>query len=263
MAQPSSLVAPDHEPVFVAAARKFNVFILVRAANPLAFRFYGKSGYYPKRLDIKAKTAKTDIGKYVLAGLVVSPDVHPGAFGGRDMEGVRKNWKESLGPIWIPQPGETRMYLPAGKQYTVEMNTEHPHYGALVFTPTGLLTARQYVCGDYDLYGLVNAANPSDHYFVTEKMLGAAHVRTPELRDVQYFLNRKLGLPLIQHGAQESYLTHQEEPVVVFEPGGATKVLAGKTEIENYYANVLKGRNTFDLKHSSQPGSGPGNWKKV
>lgn len=262
MAQTESLVAPEHAPAFVSAARQFDVYILVRAANPQAFRFYNKSGYYPKRLDIKAKTAKTDLGKYVLAGLVVSPEVHPGAFGDRDKKGVLKNWEQSLDAIWIPKPGETRAYLPAGKRYSVEMNPEHRHYGVLAYHSTSLLTQKLYVCGDYDLYGLVSAKNPAVHYFVTETMLNNNHVRTPELRDVQYYLNRQLGMALIQHGAQESYLEHQDEPVVVFTPDGKILLLENKAQIEKFYQEKLGGRKAFDSKHPENASSGPGLWKR-
>lgn len=260
----ASLIAPEHETAFRQAARQFDVFILVRAANPKSFRFYNKRGYYPKRLDIKAKTAKLDIGRYVLAGLVVSPEVHPGAFGDRDPAGVKKNWQQSLEKIYIPQAGKPiPAYLPSGKLYSVEMDPSHEHYGALFFTSYGLATKKLFVCGDYDLYGLISAKNPSVHHFVLEKMIGADHTRSPELRDVQYFLNRTLGLPLIQHGAQESFLEHQEEPVLVFEPGGRAHVLPDKASIEKFYAEVLQGRKTFDLKHGGTPQSGPGLWKRA
>jgi len=179
--QPADLIDPRHTRVFLLAAKHFPVYILVRGANPLAFRFYGQPGYYPKRLDIKAKTAKQDLGRYVLGGLVVSPYIHPGAFGGRDMQGVKKNWEESLSVI---HSGEGRMYLPAGKHYMVEMDPNHKHYGVLYLCKSGLTTHKQYICGDYDLYGLISAKAPGVHEFVMEERLGNKHVRTPELLDV-------------------------------------------------------------------------------
>lgn len=63
-------------------------------------RFYGLPGYYPKPLNIKAKTATTDVGNYQLAGLVASPEIHPTAFGGRDFSDVIRLWEKSL-PISI------------------------------------------------------------------------------------------------------------------------------------------------------------------
>lgn len=258
----SELMDPQHERVFQSAAAHFKVFILVRGANPKSFRFYKQSGYYPKRLDIKAKTAKLDSAPYILGGLVVSPEIHPGVFGGRDMKCVRKNWEESLDVIYIPKLGEHRAYMPAGKSYAVETDPSHKHYGVLYYSKSGLITQKLYVCGDYDLYGLISAADPQVHFFVMEEMLGNKHVRSPELRDVQYYLNRQFGLPLIQHGAQESYLEHQDEPVVVFEPDGKTKILPGKAAIEAYYATMLQGRQAFDSKHPEKAKPAKGLWKK-
>lgn len=258
---PLELTDPRHTRVFLQAAKHFQVYILVRGANPKAFRFYGLPGYYPKRLDVKAKTAKQDIGQYQLGGLVVDPNIHPAAFGNRDMEGVKKNWRESLDVIHTGGPHRT--YLPAGKHYMVETDPNHKHYGALYLCKSGLTTAKLFICGDYDLYGLIPAKNPKTHEFVTEERLGNKHVRTKELLDVQIYLNRLFGMPLIQHGAQESYLSHQDEPVVAFEPGGAVVVLNGKQAIESYYATKLQGRQAFDSKHPENAHPSHGLWKRT
>ena len=257
----SKYVAPEHAQVFLRAAKTFQVWIMVRVSNQMAWRFYRGTGYWPKRLDIKAKTAMIDLGVYELAGLVADPNIHPGAFGGRNMQDVRKLWQETLPHIYVQQPGETRTYLPHGKLYSVEPDRKHKHYGCLYFTKYGLISNKLFVCGDYDLYGLVSAKDPGQHLFVEETMLGKDHVRTPELRDVQYFLNRELGAPLIQHGAQESFLLHQDERVVVFWPDGVTATEAkDKQEIEELsglFPRSLAGRRTKRPRQRSRiPGSG-------
>jgi len=185
------------------------------------------------------------------------------AFGSRDMQSVRNNWDQTLDAIYLPKPDENRMYLPAGKRYAVEIDPKHKHYGALYLCKSGLTTNKFYICGDYDLYGLVSANSPKLHEFVTEERLGNKHVRSPELLDVQIFLNRRFGLPLIQHGAQESYLTHQDEPVICFEPDGNTTVLPDKSAIETYYAQKLKGRQAFDANHPENAQASRGLWKKT
>lgn len=86
----TDLMDPQHERVFQAAATQFTVVFLVRGANPKSFRFYQQSDYYPKRLDIKAKTARIDAAPFILGSLVDSPVIYPGVFGGRDMQGVKK-----------------------------------------------------------------------------------------------------------------------------------------------------------------------------
>lgn len=252
----SEMIDPRHTRVFLLAAKHYDVFILVRAANPQAFRFYGVNGYQPKRLDIKAKTAKIDIGRYQLAGLVVDPTIHPNAFGGRDMGGVMRNWQETLPVVYTPTAGQPRTYLPGGKFYMVESDQNHKHYGALYLCHGGLTTAKRYICGDYDLYAIVPAKNPNSHEFVVEQRLNQVHARTPEFVDVQNFLNRNFGLPLVQHGAQESYLAHQDEPILAFEPGGQFLVLPNKAAIENYYATRLQGRRPHDAHDPANPSRG-------
>jgi hypothetical protein len=256
-----SYIAPEHERIFKQAARTYEVWILVRESNPKAWRFYDRDGYYPKRLDIKAKTAKKDLPPYELAGLVPNPETHPGAFGDRNLGKVHEYWKATLPHVYIPAPGENRVYLPAGKLYSVESDPRHKHYGCLYFTLYGLASKKLFICGDYDLYGLISAKDPSQHLFVEETMLGQPHARTPELRDVQYFLNRELGAPLIQHGAQESFMSHQEEGVVIFWPDGNQVTYANnKKEIEELYRGLFQGRPAHQA--GTPADSAHGRWNK-
>ena len=255
----SELIYPGHVSVFKEAAKVYKVYILVRGTNPKSFRFFNQpTRYSPKRLDIKAKTAKIDFDPYILGGLVVSPEIHPGVFGDRDMKSVRQHWKASLDVIYMPKPGELRAYMPAGKSYAVEMDPNHKHYGVLYYSSSGLITQKLYVCGDYDLYGLAPAVHPEVNTYVNEKMLHTTHHRSPQLFDVQNYVNNRLGFPLIRHGAQDNYLKHQDEPVVAFEPDGTTIILIGKAAIEAYYATTLHGRKAFDSNHpeTAKPANG-------
>ncbi len=255
-------VAPEHERIFKLAARTYDVWILVRESNPKAWRFYDRDGYYPKRLDVKAKTAKKDLHPYELAGLVANPRTHPNAFGDRDMNDVRRCWDKTLPHVYIPGPGENRVYLPAGKLYAVESDPDHKHYGCLYYTLYGLASKKLFVCGDYDLYGLISAKDPAQHLFVEETMLGQPHARTPELRDVQYFLNREMGAALIQHGAQESFMSHQDEGVIIFWPDGSKVTYAkDKKEIEDLYRTEFGGRPAHQAGAPVKPARG--RWKQA
>lgn len=251
-------MAPEHEVAFKEAAKRYKVWILLRAANADSRRYIGLKGYVPKRLDCKAKTAKKDLGKYKLAGLVVDPTIHPGAFGGRD---VIKYWNDFLPRLWKPAPGERRMYLPPGKLYTVQMDPEHEHYGCVAFTGFGLATKLQYIYGDYDLYGIVSERDPSSHVFVAETRLGVPHTRTPELFDVQHYLNRAMGIPMVLHGAQESYSPHTDEDILIFWPDGVkVEERCGKAQIEEFYSTQLARRAVPGDGRSAQPHAGL--WKR-
>lgn len=90
-------------------------------------------------------------------------------------------------------------------------------------------------------------------------MRDSKHVRSPELRDVQYYLNRELGIPMIQHGAQESFLEHQEDKVIAFHPDGKTvTLLNSKSEIDAFYQKELGGRQAAGKNVPKGPAGG--NW---
>jgi hypothetical protein len=254
-------IAPEHIPAFQKAAKRWAVWILVRSSNPASRQYIGKPGYVPKRLDCKAKTAKIDRPPHRLAGLVASPEIHPLAFGGRD---VLKEWRDFQKYLYVPVPGQPRMYLPAGKPYTIESDRRHVHYGCVIFTRYGLSTDKNFIYGDYDLYAIVSEKDPTNNVFVEETRLHAdmPHNRSPELFDVQHFLNRELGVPMILHGTQETYSEHTEDEIVLFWPDGVTITEAkGKAEIAELYKTTFQGRQAHGKGTPTQPHKGQ--WKRV
>jgi len=265
MANPEKYLAAEHVSLFREAAKRWQVWILVRSQNPASKQYIGRGGYIPKRLDCKAKTAKFDVpkkppypGMYKLAGLVADPTIHPQAFRGDALT----FWNKFLPHVYVPKPGEQRTYLPAGILYSIELEPSHEHYGCVYFTSFGLATKKLFVYGDYDLYGLVSAKDPSVNLFVEEIRLGEKHSRSPEFFDVQHYLNSRMGVPMIQHGAQESYSAHTDEEVLIFWPDGITVSEAhSKAEIEAFYSSILGGRQTHQAGASSQTASGL--WKKA
>ena len=236
-------VEAAHIAVFKMAAKHFKVWILVRSINSAARRFIGRSGYQPKRLDCKAKTAKFDIPPYELAGLVVSPEIHPSAYS--NLVDAMRYWDLFRPLVYDPFAEGQRPYLPAGKLYIIERDAQHQHYGAVAFTLFGLSTKRLYVFGDYDLYGIVAEANPDQNIFIEEERLNMPHARGKELFDVQHFLNNRIGCPMIQHGSQEKFSPHTDEDIVIFWPDGQTVTeVQGKAAIEQLYRDTFKGRKT-------------------
>ena len=61
--------------IFSDAARQFQVWILVRQANPASLKCVGRARCVSKRLDCKAKTADLDPGGEQLPGPEVDPTV--------------------------------------------------------------------------------------------------------------------------------------------------------------------------------------------
>lgn len=243
---------------FSAAAKWFNVYILVRRTNQMSLQYVGKPGFVPKRLDCKAKTADCDYvhpqyGPKMVAGLVVdSTTTGRDAFtSGRKYDSATLEWRgfaaTMLDPAVLTLEGQKAVtYVPNGKFYFVDLNPASARFGCVKFTSGSLLTAGKYIHGDYDLYGIVRADDPSRNVGVTETRLGQKHVRSPEFFDVQNYVNRLLGVPMVLHGAQEGYgAEHSDEGVDVFTPDGKMFGAENKAEIARLYATTFTGRQLF------------------
>lgn len=248
----------DQASVFKAAARHFDVYILVRRTNPASLAYVGRAGFAPKRLDCKAKTADRDVhlpgrGRIQCAGLVVDPTVTgPGAFSaGGKFEKALKEWArfsaKQLTDELRSWEGQQRLtYVPRGGLYFVDLDPDSPRHGCVKFTSSSLISAAQHVHGDFDLYGIVPARDPATNVRVEERRLGYRHARSPEFLDVQIYVNRRLGVPMVLHGAQESYAsTHEEDALDVFHPDGRVTAAEGASEIARLYSTLFEGRKLF------------------
>src|SRR5882724_9163351 len=81
--------------IFLDAARRFQVWILVRRTNRASLEYIGKPGFVPKPIDCKAKTADENIGRYKLAGLVIDPTGREAAFKPERFQDAVKCWKDT------------------------------------------------------------------------------------------------------------------------------------------------------------------------
>lgn len=269
---PPARMLPEHERVFLTAAKHFNVFILVRRTNLASMKYIADHGFSAKRLDCKAKTADRDVdlhgvGLIECAGLVADPTIL-----GRAAYDSDKKYHSALA-IWE----EFRMehlherirtlegqqsvgIVPEGKQYFVDLAPGSPRHGCLKYTQ-GLLTAGKYIHGDFDLYGIVPADHPEDNIAVFEMRQGQKHARSPQFMDVQMFVNSRVGKPMILHGAQDTYAEqHSDEAIDIFEPNGAIGGAESLEQIEWWYAHRFKGRKLFrktDQRHFGYDGATP------
>lgn len=262
---------PSDAEAFAKAAGWFKLYILVRATNPASLPYMSLAGYSAKRLDCKAKTADVNVmiggRQYETAGLVVCPDVvGPSAYSGGKYAKAVEEWKKFAPKVAAGIYGAggkpTKTYFPNGGLYGVQMDPSHKHYGCVMFASNSLVAAAGYVHGDYDLYAIVDAANPTETVFVSETRLEEKHVRSRELLDVQMFINRHLGRPMVLHGDQEKYAAHSDEEVYSFFPDGrTTQTLNGKAAVEAFYATTLGGRKTGGAGATLQPAGGF--WRRV
>ena len=242
---------------FRDAAKFYNVWILVRASNKEAKKFIGCPGFVPKRLDCKAKTADRNVairglpGAAQTGGLVVDPLLDDMAL--RDaFESPKKHerairyWREFEGLCYIPKPGEKLLWFPGGKLYSVQVDRSHPHYGCVIFSSSSNAAAGSYIHSDYDLYGIVRADDPASNVRVKETRLGQVHSRGRELFDIQHFLNKRMGVPMIQHGEQEKYSDDMDDTLDVFWPDRVTVTEErGAPAIRKLYQTTFQGRPLY------------------
>jgi hypothetical protein len=249
---------PEHAQAFREAARIFDVYILVRRTNLASLAHVGAADCVPKRLDCKAKTADQDYvhpqhGPKKVAGLVVDPTLTgPAAFAtGKKHASALKEWAKfsatMLHPAMAtPEGQKAKTYIPGGGLYFVDLDPKSPRFGCVKFTSSSLISAGKYIHGDFDLYGVVPAGNPSRNVAVQEMRLGQHHARSPEFFDVQHYVNRRIGVPMVLHGAQEAYAEeHSDEGVDVFAPDGRVFGVENQAQLMGLYEGTFRGRKLF------------------
>ena len=249
---------PEHIMAFQDAAEHFNVYILVRQTNLASLQHIGQGHAVPKPLDCKPKTADLDVllptGTKKVAGLVVNPEiVGSAAFNGVKYGKALSEWQRFAKTMIRPEVATFEKQKKAkwivGGRYLVDLDPASERYGALKLTPTGLTTAAKYIHGDFDLYGIIPAADPSRNIRVMEERLGQKHARSPEFFDVQHYVNRRIGVPMIQHGAAEAYEEeHAEEGIDIFHPDRRISMVNGSTELAALYVTLFGSRKLFTKK---------------
>jgi hypothetical protein len=256
--------------VFSAAAVRFKVWILVRRSNVAAKQYIGEPKYTPKRLDCKAKTADRDtevpgLGTKKTAGLVVDPTL-PGFHTAFDT--VRKYhsalaiWDKFKYQCYLPAPGDPALtWYPKGKVYSVQLDQNHVHYGCALFSQSSLISAAKYIHSDYDLYAIVHRDDPTSNVRVTEQRLGQNHSRGREFLDLQIWVNRNMGVPMVLHGDQEKYSDDTDDKVDVFWPDGKISEAYGSEAIRKLYEQTFQGRKLYGPGEKPQPFFG--RWEQI
>jgi len=215
--------------VFREAARKFEVWIVVRQSNPRSEPYIGRGDCLPKPIECKAKTADVEVarGKYT-AGLVVSPEVHPRAFGPGKLQDALKVWKEFA----------LRRLHPRGK-YAVEMRRESPYYGCVML-------GGKYLYSDYDLYDIIDPRNPFDRTGFKGRIRGRLNFHGPFFKPVMQFINARIRSGrnrawMIQHGEQVQ-LGHEEKGEYdIFGPGGEVEKASSNPSLQVWFQFTFGG----------------------
>ncbi|ARU57193.1 hypothetical protein OLMES_3151 [Oleiphilus messinensis] len=259
---------------FKEAARYFDHIILVRATNEFSLPFVSRPGFRPKPIDCKPKTASVhsfaSTGLHIkCAGLVVDPTLLPHAFTGQKGTAALQCWEKfTAGRSADEKRRKVFTRRNDAGFYAVDTDTMSPYFGCLMLTDMSLprrdfsLTQQasrnfkaaqlSYIHGDYDLYGLIDVAHVSQVFTETktrrlaekhvsdEELFGMKSFHSPIFHDVQTFLNAAIGVPMIQHGSQDTF-GHSDEKLYVFTPvGGVFVVDENEESIRAIYRHVFR-----------------------
>src|SRR5580692_5097778 len=171
----SDYMRPIDIKAFQDAAKRFNIWILLRASNPAGKQLIGLRGYVPKRIDCKAKTADSNVtlpdvpGLKKTAGLVVNPEIKGMLAAFKDPKDIVKEWLKFKPLCYFPKAGPLPPWLPEGKQYSVQMDPANERYGCVLFSISSNRAAASYIHSDYDLYAIVAGSDPSINVRVADQ----------------------------------------------------------------------------------------------
>lgn len=235
---------PQDRTVFAAAARDLGVWILVRRTNPASLPYIGRALYVPKPIDCKAKTADRDPvrpggrGVYRLGGLVADPTLVPEAF-------VPGKYEKAL-EIWAEFKAEHIDIQRGPHRYAVVTDKRLKHYGAVTRND-------KYIHGDYDLYDVVDPAQPSRNLALVGQLLGQPHMRGPRLQRVMDYVNGRIGADMVQHGGEYQYAGHSDQVLDVFGPTGQSGAFSDAASVRAFYAKEFMGRRSTTDSPWPQP----------
>ena len=275
------VMRPVDQRAFAYTAWWFDVYIIVRRSNAESIKYIGQPGFVPKGPETKVKTAQLDFrnpetGKTLkVAGLVVNPRA-PGMRGAfrtdRKHASALKYWDEfaAAARLYTVETGKdgkpTKTILK--ESFFVDLNPASERFGALKFSRDKMVANAGYIHGDYDLFAIVPADNPSVNIAVAEQHLSSPwhplnrrpgmdarqqkaqeilNFRGREPTDVQNMLNRLMGVTMILHGDQEKAVSSFDEEVDVFFPDGERSCYLDGPSLRNFYEGQLQGRQLFDF----------------
>jgi hypothetical protein len=290
---------------FLTIAQKYQVYLLVRQTNEDSLAYVGKPGFYPKPAAVKAKTADRDGpqkttfgpgGKDVraakVAGLVVHPGFQPNCYQGAKVAKAQDCWEhtmETLSPTLMNVPvklgdpaswalwGVERKGVHAPRwSWKVDVDPESDRFGALMLKRADLPWS--YVHGDYDLKDVIVLGGETFNQRNEGKLDGVKNFMPVlpnglEFRTIQKELNDKMGVEMVQHGAEAQFAWHGDEPITVARPDGTHLTLADATTVQSFYEGlnreVLAKKGTDYLRDRSRmyhfgpegmfrPGQAPG-----
>jgi hypothetical protein len=238
-----------------AASQK--VYILLRRPNPAARKYIGQPGFAPQTRDCRFKAADQDffhesLGQQLtVGGLVVNPALNEFDKAFKDQKSYDtavRLWNEYRDAT-VDESGQetnarqTQSLSSEGKPFAMNRDADSPFYGCITISPLATTNANHCLHTVYDLYAYIPTSDPKTlERFLTELNTEPQYPEA-SFSEYQPRLNRRMGLPMIQHAPQELTGQYVDDQVFVFMPDSATVFwLANQLEIREFYRDILAGR---------------------
>ncbi len=272
---------------FLTVARDLKVILLVRHTNADSLRFVEKPGYYPKPAVVKAKTAdvnppstvqllkgRKSTRTYDVAGLVVHPGFQPHCYAAAKQQKAASCWEQTmqvLSPTLVDRTvdparrdtwslwGVERKSEKAPRwKWRVDIDPDSPHFGALQLKEGAGPWC--YIHGDYDLKDVIVRGHETDNRRHAGMIDGVKNF-TPvlahtEFEHIRRTLNDRMGVEMVQHGAEAQFAWHGDEPITVAFPDFTHLLLYDAVTVQGWYERlnrqVLAERGTDYLRDRSR-----------
>ena len=253
---------------FLMVAREQKVILLVRHTNEDSLRYVGVNGYYSKPALIKGKTADIDpppvmrsvngrmvSQTYNIAGLVVHPGMHPGAYKTSKLTKAMAAWNDGMhyltanmppsgDPLkpetWAAWGGARTALCSTQWRWRVDVDPDSKHYGCLQLSQASSPWA--YIHGDYDLKDVIIPGHEADNRRDEGELFGVKNF-TPLLtnrkfENIRVRLNYLIGSDMVQHGAEAQFAWHGDEPITVAFPDWSFLILNDAATVQSWYQQL-------------------------
>lgn len=254
---------------FLTVARKYQVILLIRHTNEDSLRYVGQPGFYPKPAAVKAKTADCNppeqtvfdggrsVRRYNVAGLVVHPGFQPKCYLGAKAAKAVDCWEhtvETLSPTlmnrqvnlsdpnsWAEWGVERKGVHAPRWSWKVDVDPDSERFGALMLKRDDIPWS--YVHGDYDLKDVILVGGETFNQRREGKLDGVKNFEPVlpnglEFATIQKELNDKMGVEMVQHGAEAQFAWHGDEPITVAFADWTHLTLLSAETVQSWYQEL-------------------------
>jgi hypothetical protein len=256
--------------VLLQVADQFGVIILMRQTNEASLKYVGTPGFYPKPAILKAKTADKDppqqtrlIGgvniamTYRVAGLVVHPGFQPNVYREAKMPKAQKSWDDTMAVLaptlkgkrvdltrpdtWTDWGKEHQSANGSSWHWRVDIDPSSVTFGCIQLSRDNLQWS--YIHGDYDLKDVIVVGHETDNRRREANIDGLENYYFPlleglEFEEIRRELNVRMGVDMIQHGAEAQYFWHGDEAIIVAYPKFRHVTLLSAETVQIWYREL-------------------------